>query len=141
MVFFALTFWWRKKNQLNFNISLQFQMQFLSLCNMNEFILLVFVFNSNPKCSRFNMKFSFDCWFRATVDLYYSNQDSLCVFIFLHVQVSHTHTLIHTVPQKDTDIGEYEGSIYGRARRATSFCISMSLHVCDECGCVWTSCQ
>lgn len=38
------------------------------------------------------MKFSFDCWFRATVDLYYSNQDSLCVFIFQHIHDVHTTT-------------------------------------------------
>lgn len=62
-----------------------------------------FLTHSKEDCSRFNMKFSFDCWFRTTVDLYYSIQRfTMCFYFFsfslrhtIHTQIC-THTYTHT---------------------------------------------
>lgn len=102
------------------------KINWISAFHFNFWCKLLSFFSTQADCSRFNMKFSFDCWFRATDDLYYSNQHSLCVFIFQHTWYTNTciHFTItltlHAFAHTHLNTNFIGTNVYGCAGRATS---------------------
>lgn len=71
--------------------------------NHKKKMIFFFLTHSEEDCSRFNMKFSFDCWFRTTVDLYYSIQRfTMCFYFFFpflfDIRFTHRYAHTHTCP-------------------------------------------
>lgn len=82
----------KKISWIYLSFHLNFRCNFFLSAKWMELFISWTNFTSIPKCSRFNMKFSFDCWFRATVDLTCIIPTKIhYVFLFFYIDMIHPY--------------------------------------------------